>query len=145
MRGQCIYTSPHSLLPQNHLCNQVRVFLTAVSHCLLPMAKLVALFWKRFVFYTFCVDYSRILLSHYLKLGQNLSTFQQRVAVLPRLDLFSINYKYAYITGQEIKLNCNTPLKWTERIEVHRPGLTLNTGMLQNGHKWNDIQLISQS
>lgn len=42
------------------------------------MAKLVALFWKRFVFYTFCVDYSRILLRHHLKVGQDLSTFQLR-------------------------------------------------------------------
>lgn len=78
MRRQCVYTSPHSLMPQKHLYNQVRGFLTAVSHCLLPMAKLVALFWKRFMFYTFCVDYSRILLSYSLKLGQDLSTFQQR-------------------------------------------------------------------
>lgn len=34
------------------------------------MAKFVALFWGRFLFYTFCIDYSRILLSHHLKLGQ---------------------------------------------------------------------------
>lgn len=80
MRRLCVYISPHSLLPQKHLCYQLRVLLlTAVSHCLLPMAKLVALFWERFVFYTFCADYSRIiLLIHPLKLGQDLSTFQQR-------------------------------------------------------------------
>lgn len=77
MRGQWLYTSSHSFLPQKHLCNQVRFFLPAVSHCLLPMAKLVALFWGRFMFYTFCIDCSRILLSDHLKLGQDLSTFQQ--------------------------------------------------------------------
>lgn len=42
------------------------------------MAKFVALFWGKFVFYTFCIDYSRILLSYHLKLGQDLCTFEQR-------------------------------------------------------------------
>lgn len=28
MRGQCLYTSAHSFLPQKHLCNEVRFFFT---------------------------------------------------------------------------------------------------------------------
>lgn len=77
MRRQCFYYfSPCSFWPHKHFYYQLRVFLsTAVFHCLLPMATLVALFWKRFLFYTFCADYSKI---YPLKLGEDLSTFQQK-------------------------------------------------------------------
>ena len=76
-RTMCLYFSPQFIASKTPL-SWSEVFLTAVSHCLLPMAKSVALFWKRFVFYTFYMDYSGILLSHRLKLGQDLSTFQQK-------------------------------------------------------------------
>lgn len=76
MRGRVFILLPTVYCLKNTSVIQWGIFY-AVSHCLLPMAKLVALFWKK-AFYTFHVDSRRALLSHHLKSGQDLSTFQQR-------------------------------------------------------------------
>lgn len=134
MRRQCVYFfSPCSLWPQKHLCYQLRVFLsTAVFHCLLPMATLVALFWKRFLFCTFCVDYSRILLIYPLKLGEDLPTFQQKewrryliLTDFPRSTSFPLTQLYHRI-GNKAEFQLSTDVNRT-RLEMHHHGLTLST------------------
>lgn len=134
VRRQCVYYfSPRSLWPHKHFYYQLRGFLsTAVFHCLLPMATLVALFWKRFLFCTFCVDYSKILLIYPLKLGEDLSTFQQKewqsyliLTYFPLSRVFPLIQLYHRI-GAKAEFQFSTRVNRTY-LELHHHGLTPST------------------